>query len=418
MILNYLLILLTVSLPQLVFCQQGWYQLSSGTSNNLRSIIFTEVNTGYAVGFNGTILKTTDGGLNWTSQTVGTVENLYSVHFIEQTGYVVGGTNTSVIFKTTNGGVNWINQSISGNYQLGSVFMTDSVTAHISGYRRILRTTNGGNSWDVQFMDTVIGYPASFSSIFFVDGNTGFITGTNLMHYGGVFSKTTNGGIDWSGPGYTGAPLRSIYFMNSETGYGVITNEYRTIKTTNSGSNWISYSFGINNAPFSIWFTNLTTGYIAGSISNVGKIFKTSNSGINWNLQITPITDVLYSITFIDVNTGYAAGNSGTIFKTTNGGVGIITLSHEIPSEYKLKQNYPNPFNPITKIKFQISKFSNVNLTVFDIRGREIITLVNETLKPGTYETEFNAENYPSGIYFYKLQSQTHKETLKMCLIK
>jgi hypothetical protein len=64
-------ILLAISISQAIFCQQGWYQLSSGTSSNLRSVYFINSNTGYVVGLSGTILKTTDGDVNWGSQLSG-----------------------------------------------------------------------------------------------------------------------------------------------------------------------------------------------------------------------------------------------------------------------------------------------------------------------------------------------------------
>ena len=102
----------------------------------------------------------------------------------------------------------------------------------------------------------------------------------------------------------------------------------------------------------------------------------------------------------------------------------INALSAEIPREYKLFQNYPNPFNPVTMIKFQIpeiekgSKF--VSLKIFDITGKEISTLVNETLKPGIYEVTFNAfdMNISSGIYYYKLKTGDFQDIKKLMLIK
>jgi len=82
---------------------------------------------------------------------------------------------------------------------------------------------------------------------------------------------------------------------------------------------------------------------------------------------------------------------------------GIQKVSNNIPGQSKLFQNYPNPFNPITKIKMQITKSSKVKLTVYDILGRELAILVNQQLAPGTYETEWNAPGFSSGMYFYEL---------------
>ncbi len=77
----------------------------------------------------------------------------------------------------------------------------------------------------------------------------------------------------------------------------------------------------------------------------------------------------------------------------------------EVPKEYSLKQNYPNPFNPSTIIEYSVPKLSNVNLKIFDILGRTIVTLVNSKQKPGFYQVEFDASNLSSGIYFYRIQA-------------
>jgi hypothetical protein len=106
---------------------------------------------------------------------------------------------------------------------------------------------------------------------------------------------------------------------------------------------------------------------------------------------------------------------------------GIINISTEFPSSFSLKQNYPNPFNPVTKIRFEIPSngfptktFGNdrVVLKVYDLLGKEIQTLVNEQLQPGTYEVTFDGSNLPSGIYFYQLKAEEYFETRKMLLIK
>jgi hypothetical protein len=100
--------------------------------------------------------------------------------------------------------------------------------------------------------------------------------------------------------------------------------------------------------------------------------------------------------------------------------IGIKKLSNEVPEKFELFQNYPNPFNPSTKIKFDIpvKSVGQTFLSVYDILGREVATLVNEKLNPGTYEVELDASNYPSGVYFHKLTSGNFTETKRMMLIK
>lgn len=97
---------------------------------------------------------------------------------------------------------------------------------------------------------------------------------------------------------------------------------------------------------------------------------------------------------------------------------GIICVLSEIPNKYKLEQNYPNPFNPITNIRFDLPKSGSVKLVVFDALGREVATLLNEKLSPGTYEVEWDGSNFSSGVYYYILQSESFKETKRMILMK
>lgn len=98
--------------------------------------------------------------------------------------------------------------------------------------------------------------------------------------------------------------------------------------------------------------------------------------------------------------------------------IGIRKISTEVPRDYSLSQNYPNPFNPKTIINFQLSKFSNVKLVIYDILGREVTMIVNEQLKAGTYEVTWDASKYASGVYFYKLTAGEFTESKKMVLIK
>jgi photosystem II stability/assembly factor-like uncharacterized protein len=98
--------------------------------------------------------------------------------------------------------------------------------------------------------------------------------------------------------------------------------------------------------------------------------------------------------------------------------VGIQPVSTEIPEGFSLEQNYPNPFNAVTKIQFKVESYKFVKLIVFDLTGREVVTLVNSNLRPGTYEVSFNASHLSSGIYFYRLSAGNFVQTKKLVLIK
>jgi hypothetical protein len=103
--------------------------------------------------------------------------------------------------------------------------------------------------------------------------------------------------------------------------------------------------------------------------------------------------------------------------------IGIKKITENIPVKFNLYQNYPNPFNPKTIIKFDIpsivkSQTSNVKLTIFDVIGREVSTLVNELMQPGSYQVEFDGTKISSGIYFYKIEAGDFVEVKKMILNK
>jgi plastocyanin len=98
--------------------------------------------------------------------------------------------------------------------------------------------------------------------------------------------------------------------------------------------------------------------------------------------------------------------------------IGIKPIGTSVPSSYNIEQNYPNPFNPSTNIRFDIPKNANVKIVIFDMIGNEVQTLVNGELQAGSYTTDWNASGFPSGIYFYRMQSELYSVTKKMILIK
>lgn len=89
-----------------------------------------------------------------------------------------------------------------------------------------------------------------------------------------------------------------------------------------------------------------------------------------------------------------------------------------IPEQFRLLQNYPNPFNPATIIKFELNEPSHVRLGVFNVLGENVSTLVNDNFTAGSYGFNFNANDLPTGIYFYELVANNFKQTKKMLLIK
>jgi hypothetical protein len=96
----------------------------------------------------------------------------------------------------------------------------------------------------------------------------------------------------------------------------------------------------------------------------------------------------------------------------------VERLSTDLPTDFSLGQNYPNPFNPVTTIKYELPRESKTTLKVFNALGQEIATLVDEQKQPGRYEVQWNAENFPSGVYFCRLQAGSFAQAKTLVVIK
>lgn len=157
--------------------------------------------------------------------------------------------------------------------------------------------------------------------------------------------------------------------------------------------------------------------YVAGSMTAYGNDGNHYNDSINQRPN-TAVADsvadaIHYASDHIPVYAVFTFGNS----------IGISNIGSGIPSEYLLSQNYPNPFNPATKINFDIPASENsfgviTKMVVYNMLGSRVDVLVNQSLKPGSYSVEWNASDFPSGVYFYSISSGNYRESKKMILLK
>jgi photosystem II stability/assembly factor-like uncharacterized protein len=293
--------------------QTGWYPLESGTTNILKSVYFVDTFTGYMSG-DGIILKSTNSGNNWL-----VINNTYggrAVYFTNaETGYVCDGT----VYKTINGGISWQNLGLTS---LNGIFFHNDNTGYAVGKNdQILKTTDAGATWNVQYS----GEPANkFNSVLFLNESTGFaVGGRSSVPYYGVIYKTTNGGQIWNAVFTQGQDVdfRGIDFVNDYTGYAVGGNEIASngviYRTTNAGETWLQQGI-VNRDLNAVFFSTASIGYTVGEN---GMILKTLNGGVVWSTQISTTTDDINAVHFLRENLGYTAGNSGVVQKTVNGGV-------------------------------------------------------------------------------------------------
>ncbi len=157
--------------------------------------------------------------------------------------------------------------------------------------------------------------------------------------------------------------------------------------------------------------------YIPGSLKPLGNDGNHYNDSINQRPN-TSVPDsiadaIYYGSDHLPVTALYKFEKTGS----------VTIISNLIPEKFNVYQNYPNPFNPSTKIKFDIpsglnGSDSKVRLSVYNSLGKEIAELVNENLGAGSYETEFDASDFSSGVYFYKIETDNFSQTKSMFLIK
>ncbi len=421
--------------------------------NTFYSIIPLNSNEVFVSGAYGTIIKSTNGGANWT-QLFGSINNeIYYSHFTDDNNGYAASFNG--VIKTTNGGANWVKlNSINIG---GPLYYINSNTGYQAALNAgiLYKTTNAG----ANFTQLISGYPASFRGIQFINNNTGFMTASNATTL-----KTTNGGINWLIIDSTAdSYYTDLKFSDSLTayicGYNYVTSSAFIRKTTNAGNNWFTQTLNSTLIMTNIHFVNNNTGFTS-SNSSGQNFFKTTNGGTNWS-PVGNYTNPIVDIYFVNENLGYLCGFFGWFYRTTNGGLnwaqitvpaqnnirsihhnnntgvtyllgagGMILKStngsvtgfeqtgNNNPTGYYLSQNYPNPFNPVTNINFSIPNEQFVTLLIYDMLGREVETLVNENLTAGTHNVDWNAANYTSGVYFYRLISADHSETKRMVLVK
>ncbi|HZW39176.1 MAG TPA: T9SS type A sorting domain-containing protein [Ignavibacteriaceae bacterium] len=395
---------------------QSWTSQVSGTTNTLRHVHFIDANTGWANGSGGILLKTTNGGTNWFTQSSGGNLTVGCYFINSSTGWIAGDDG---VYKTTDGGAT-LNLQSGPNSTTKVFFLNQNIgwavggvdgTTPVAGY--IFKTTNGGNTWTEQTNNTTW---SRFYGVQFVNENTGWV----YTESNNLLLKTTNGGNDWQQQLSFGTTkmIRGMYWLNQNTGWlvGRTATTGLILKTTDGGANWNEYGTNLPYGLSSVKFFDELKGFATASNQTTHGVASTTDGGLTWTFnQIA--TNGLTSLHFPDVNNGWAVGANGQIYKY-NSGISAVEVSTIIPCSFSLSQNYPNPFNPSTRINFSVPSESIVNICIYDITGANILELINEIKAEGNYDISFTGNNLPSGLYFLRMQAGSFTKTIKMSLLK
>jgi ligand-binding sensor domain-containing protein len=239
------------------------------------------------------------------------------------------------------------------------------------------------------------------------DGLTKF-DGTNWTHYsspisGGIFDRGCGIAIDELGNKWIGIDGELLQF--DDTIWTIYTNPFPhsltiwDIEIDESSIKWLS---------------------VGGLTENNLRKFNGSNwEAIDTSGSSLSSAGTLMCIAIDESDNKWIGTLRGGLFVFNEGGIVSVEENLSVhPTEYNLFQNYPNPFNPTTTIKYSVPQSSDVLIKVFDVLGSEVETLVNEEKPVGSYEINWNAENLPSGVYFYQLQAGDFVETKKMVLLR
>ena len=362
-----------------------WVTLNSGIQQELNDLVWAG-DVCFTVGASGTILRSTDAGISWSSLESGVATDLKSLYFVnETTGFAVG--TGGVILKTTDGGNSWLPITSGTTFLLRSVFFTNPSSGWIVGSGgTILHTTDGGNTWNIQSS----GVTSPLRSCYFTNASNGFAVGV-----GGVILHTTNGGISWI-PQLSGTSenLNAVSFITDNTGMvagdaGVI------LKTTDGGANWIGLNSENTYALKSALWIDADTALACGSS---GTILKTMNGGESWNLLETITCQGLNGLRMHN-NALYFCGGSGKILKTNQGISGIQKAGFDDARATV----FPNPASTNATIGIQTHvPVKNAQLLIYDAQGKRVFEQLQINATPFTL-AGFAAK---TGMYFYRLTDE------------
>ncbi len=382
-------------------------------------------------GSGGTILRTTDGGDTWSQVDAGIIDT-QTVRVIEglsaYTAFAATTTSdTTYIYRTTNAGTTWTGVFSQPHGSIAGLKMFNSIDGiavgdPVDGRWTILKTTNGGGSWFRTGMEPLQ-----------IDGASG--------GYGfGTFDTSEVWFFDSAGRTYTSNDGGQTWFYPSQASGGVwrywintpgtrlVVGRGMALRFLDPGGWQIAGMLPEGLTPVSGLVGALWTDefWLVQS-----RIYFTPDVGSTWTSApphgLNKLTTLLDMVTSGPQISAWAVGAGDTVYHYYRNLTGVDEYTETIPEEFSLSQNYPNPFNPSTTIQYSIPVGTygpaspagrSASLRVYDVLGREVSTLVNQAMSPGTHSVTFDASGLASGVYFYRMQAGRFVQTRAMILLK
>lgn len=416
--------------------QSGWVVQTTPVSTTILCVDVVDTLVAWASTSDGRSLRTTDGGQTWVNTTNAPGGEAIAISAISSSrALAISNSSTYTrIRRTVSGGVSWgtVYENTNPDARLNAITMLDQSTGYaignpVSGQWLILKTTDGGTTWNNISTLPQNGTEKGLSnSMKWIDLQNGWF-GTDASR----IYRTTDGGLTWTSSTASFQNINAITFTDLSAG---VSAGQDINYTSDGGATWFTKSGQITGEIVSAASAKQIPEKFLFVTGN--EVYKTDDSGDAYTLSYSQ-TDTLK---FIDIDaikigenywiTGYAVGDSGTIAKYKE--LYLVTetesVQNIIPESFSLKQNYPNPFNPNTTIEFSLPVASDVELTVFNVLGQQVATLIQGQRSAGNHSATWNAFDshgvkVSSGIYFYVLkakgvENEDNLQIKKMVLLK
>lgn len=319
------------------------------------------------------------------------------------------GTEGSGVFSSSNSGSSWAALTPLPNQNVFALAVSEvNLYAGVDG-GGVFRSTNNGSTWT----NSTSGMTNTRITSLAVNGNSVF-AGT----FGGGVFYSTNNGTSWSAvnTGILNLDVWTVNITSSYPGYVFAGTSGGVFYTSNNGVSWSSFNSGLTDTYV---HTLAFSGQVIFTGTDFDGVFRSSNLGGNWVQMNEGLSNTTVWVLTAAGQYLYAGTNGNGVFKRALTELVSASGNNELmPESFRLSQNYPNPFNPVTKIKYSIANQSMVKLSVYDASGKLVEVLSEGVKGRGSYEIEWKAEKYSSGIYFYKLEAGSYTETKKMILAK
>lgn len=375
------------------------WNISYGEFDDFNDAHFVSGNMGWAAANGGLVYKTVNGGNSWTPHSTGVSFDIQAVHFLdEEKGFAcawTGWQTTGNLLYTTDGGSSWnIHNDVSG--RLADVFFIDENTGWIAvDDGRVFKTNNGGDSWS-----EVANEGQFHERVFFVNVNVGWLIGSTVR-------RTTDGGQTWDLQDV--GNIQGIHFLDEQTGW--ICGPQKIYGTTDGGNSWNelwSESWGVGSSIFkAVFFEDEMHGWAMGyyDTPSQARIAYTEDGGETWQTDFYITPSSILTIERTPQNRLVALGENGVVLSYSSDLASNVIESY--PSDPFQVVVFPNPAAGYANLKLKLEKNAFLDVSMHDVSGRKISSS-QQSLMAGEHQLRLDLNGLSDGLYLVRISDNQH----------